>query len=136
MNFYLSKDRPDVHSKAIAYLSNLNTHEPWRVSIENKKPDSKTAQQRKYFHKLLSVFCKETGNDPKVIKISLKKAVLEPVKMKHKDPETGIIEDVLCVPSSEDINIREYGDLIQSAQMLCMSHGIEYPDPRDLGMKI
>lgn len=127
--YYFDESKPEVYKNAIQHINSLNNTKEWVVTIEQRKPDSKTAQQRKYFHMLLSLFCKETGNDMCDMKMAIKYRVC-PLKEVTIDGETHMYP-----VSSEDLTIGEYGDLIEAAQILCVSHGINYPDPRDLGMR-
>lgn len=129
MNFYLSQDRPDVHTRALTFLSQINPARNWVVSIEEKKAGSKTDQQRRYFHKLLQVFCNETGNDMEQIKMEIKYRVL-PL---HEVLVNGMKH--LYPVSSENTTVEQYGKLIDSIQLMCQAYNIIYPDPRDLGMR-
>lgn len=128
MIFYLSKDTPAVQSNALRFLSEINPHKNWIVEIkQNDKP--KTGQQRRYFHMLLALFEQETGNNAEAMKIEIKARILDPVKILVAGKQRYYL------PSSESINVKQYGELIEAAQLLCMTHDITYPDPRDFGMK-
>lgn len=129
VTYYLDEKMPDVYEKAKRHVNSLNNTKQWIISIDERKPDSKTAQQRKYFHMLLSLFCKETGNDMEDMKMAIKYRVC-PFKEVTIDGET-----YMYPVSSESLDVRQYGDLIEAAQLLCVTHEIQYPDPRDLGMR-
>ena len=124
--FYI---KPDNRAKdfAMSFIDQLPEHEKFTVSIK-KGVDSKTAQQRNYFHALLKIISDYSGYTIDDLKTRLC-FTLEKVKQ-VKLKEGGTILQRL---STEELNKIGYSELIEAACQALDSIGLEYPPPKYYG---
>lgn len=100
------------------------------VTITHNSPN-KTEAQRNYWHKLLEVLCRETGDSFDDRKDDIKCRVLGLIE---KEDKNGIKR--YCVPSSERLSSAKYADLITATIMIFQTMGFEYPSPDYYGLEI
>ena len=91
---------------------------------------SKTSQQRKYFHKILSLICEYTGDNLDDLKMELKYRVLPLKEIEFQ----GRIH--LYPISSEKTTTKQYGELIDAAIMYANAAKVTIPQPDYWGIQI
>lgn len=103
--------------------------EPW-IAYEIKPP-TKTRQQEKYWHKLMDLLCKHTGEGVEICKIRTKFAVLP---LYEVFVEINGVKQLIPYPvSSKGISTKQYGELIDRTLIECMDNGVVVPDPSYYG---
>lgn len=103
-------------------IENIIVSDPpmWEVTIR-KHVKSKTSQQRKYFHKILSLVCEYTGEDIETLKMQIKYRVLPLVQVTVEG------EIYLHPISSEKATVKQYGELIEASLMYADAAGVSVP---------
>lgn len=105
------------------YLKSLSYDKPMQVIIKLYKKD-KTAEQRGFWHVLLSILSEETGYTVGEVKELVKKAELG-----TKDVMIGNVLHTVT-ESSEKANRETYSRLIESTYRLAAEAGISLPNPK------
>lgn len=95
------------------------------VTLQEYKKRPKTAKQRKYFHKIVSLMSEYTGEDFEDCKMRIKFMTL-PLR------ELNLGGQRLIYPiSSEKANVKQYNKLIEYATIEAMNNGVVIPTPND-----
>ena len=118
MIFVLNSQR--VFQNFLSHINGLPLNGTWQVEIKDKK-SSRSSRQNAYFHYLRDLLAKEIGYEKEELKHVLKARFLE----KRKAVFNG--DDVEYVPDTSSLNVKEFSNLIEKTQALCMHFEIQYP---------
>ena len=120
-----------IKQSCLRQINGLLACDPPQHEVVIRKHDKrKTAQQRKYLHKILHVVCNYTGDDVEDAKMKIKYAVL-PLR------EITLSGNTYLYPiSSERASVKQYGDLIEAALMFAAEAGVSVPTPNYYGWDI
>ena len=120
--FTLRNDR--IRDNCIQAIRDIEiTDRPMRVTINNHI-NSKTVQQRGWFHKLCALWGDEIGMQAGDVK-EIAKAKL----FGWKQISYGGITLTLADGHSENLNSMRYGELIDTVYLLAGESGIQLPEP-------
>jgi len=116
--------RPDVRQRLLTTIATLPDDKTWEVVI---KPyvSKKTAEQRGWFHALCGIFGDEVGLTKGQVKEIAKAQLFGWEKISY-----GGIELVIAEGHSEDLNLKEYSQLIEAIYIMAGDAGIVLPPPR------
>jgi hypothetical protein len=95
----------------------------WEVTIKPYKKNKTRAQER-YFHKLVDIICAFNGDNKK----DMKRRIAWNCHLREEFvTDEG---EVMEVPMhTTGLKVKQYSDIIEAAQMLCMLLGLKYPAP-------
>ena len=126
MEFFITRDDA-VKQRALEHIQSLEG--VWNIEIK-KHVKSKTAQQRRYWHKLLSIIADYRGMtlDEQKMEIKYKVLPLREIKMRG--------ERYLYPPSSESLTSKQYGELIDATLLIGGALELTMPHPDYYGLNI
>lgn len=119
--FVLRND--EIRDRVHVAVDELPVDGRFSVTIEPFRED-KTAEQRGYFHVLLSFLSKETGYKVEELKQLCKKEAFGSQMIEWNGREVEL------VVSSEKLSREQYGQLIDTCLRFGAELGIHLPDPR------
>ena len=116
--------RPDVRQRLLTTIATLPDDKTWEVVI---KPyvSKKTAEQRSWFHVLCRLLGEEVGMHEGHMKEIAKAHLFGWQKINYSG-----IELVIADGHSEDLNFKEYSQLIEAVYIMAGEAGIVLPPPR------
>lgn len=101
------------------------------VLIEiGKFSKSRTGQQNRYFWALVGLIADETGQPKEDIKDRLMHA------LGHKQMKWVNGEAITVIKSTTQLNVEQFGELIEATQQLCRALNINYPEPGHYGLNL
>lgn len=130
MKYYITDNNSQVFGNLLKDLSQLNQYKNWIVTIKEGK-ESKTSQQRSYFHALLDIISKHTGDSIDDLKTRACWALGFVRDVKLKNGET-----IKERESTEKLTKEQYSQLIDAAKTMCQFLELQYPDPNYFGMDV
>lgn len=98
----------EIRDACRAYIGSLSIESLWEVTI---KPyvKNKSAAQRRYLHKIIGEWAKESGDSPRRLKVVMKDHCNLYGVETH--PVTGKV--ITYMKSTESLNVKEYSFLIE-----------------------
>ena len=120
--FILWEGRHEIRANCREYINELPTDVTWDVTIA-KHVNSKSKEQRGWFHKLCAILREEIGIQEGDVK-EIAKAKL----FGWKQVEYGGVTLTLSDGHSETLNADKYGELIETVYMLAGESGIVLPE--------
>ena len=121
--FILWAHTPKIKEHAIQCINELDRTEDWDVTIK-KHVNSKTAEQRGFFHFLCTEFAHQAGMQAGEIKEIAKAKIFGWRKIEY-----GGVTLVVADGHSESLGAKKYGELIDTLYMLAGEAGITLPGP-------
>ncbi len=119
--FILHPEHKAIRGNCIVAIQELDESVTWDVSIK-RHVNSKTAEQRSWFHVLLGLFAEQVGMAPGDLKEVIKAKVSG-----WKTVSYGGVELVMAAESSEKLNRDRYSGLIEQTYILAGEAGIVLP---------
>ena len=99
------------------------------VTVSDKKI-TRSTQQNRYFHKLVSLIAEQQGSDAEKVKREIK----HKIGLVEKQLING--ELITIIKSTADLKVDEFSKLIEATIGVCVFLGISYPTPDYYGFKI
>lgn len=122
--------RPNNSARDNAHREIDATEGTFEVTIQEHKKN-KTRCQERYFHKLVDIICAFNGDE----KADMKRRIAWNCHLREEFvTDEGEVKSIPM--STSGLKVKEYSDIIEAAQMICMTLGLGYPDARDLGYEI
>jgi len=128
-DYHITEGSPSINN-LMRELNGLNMRKMWVISIRERKKN-KSRQQEKYFHKLVDIICKFNGDD----KRDMKRQITWSCGL--RDEFTTEDGEVIEFPrSTAGLELKDYSKIIDAAKHICMTLGLQYPEPSYYGYEL